>query len=278
MSKILVIGANGTVGTELVKLLNNSGEQVLAATSKKEAGPGQVHFNVQTKEGLENAFKDVSKLYLMSPPGFTNQDELLIPLIDEAKKRGLKKVVLMTAMGANADENSPFRKTEVALEKSGLTYNIIRPNWFMQNFNTFWIQGINSQNKIFLPVGKAKGSFIDARDIALTAFTLLKTNKFDNQDFDLTGPRALDHDEVAKILSNVSGRSIGYQEISPEEMYDGLRGAGVPENYAKFLIVILEYFKLGYAERTTDNVALITGIKPRSIETYAQDYKHSWIK
>ena len=277
MNKILVLGANGTVGTELVKLLNKGGEQVLAATSKKETKPGEVHFNIQTREGLENAFNGVTKLYLMSPPGLTNQDELLIPLINEAKKRGLKKVILMTAMGANADENSPFRKAEIALEKSGLTYNIICPNWFMQNFNTFWIQGINGQNKIFLPVGKAKGSFIDARDIALTAFTLFKTDKFDNRDFDLTGSRALDHDEVGRILSDVSGRTIGYQDITSEEMYDGLRGAGLPENYAKFLIVILEYFKLGYAERTTDNVALITGEKPRTIESYAQDYKSSWL-
>ena len=82
---------------------------------------------------------------------------------------GVRKLVLMTAMGANADEAAPLRKAEVHLIQSGLAYNIIRPNWFMQNFNTFWLHGILNGGTIALPVGQAKGSFIDARDIAAVA-------------------------------------------------------------------------------------------------------------
>ena len=126
---------------------------------------------------------------------------------------GVQKIVLMTAMGANADENAPMRKAEVHLETSGLVYNIIRPNWFMQNFNSFWIQGILEHGKIFLPVGAAKGSFIDARDISAVAARLLSTDDFNQRDFDLTGGVAVDHDAVAAILSKVTGQTITYQDI-----------------------------------------------------------------
>ncbi len=278
MSKVLVIGANGTVGTELVKLLKAKGQSVAEATSKNEIKQGQVHLNILSQEGIESAFENVDRVFLLSPPGYTNQDKLLSPLIEMAKKKKVKKVVLMTAMGANAIDTAPLRIAEIQLEKSGLSYNIIRPNWFMQNFNSYWIQGINSDGKIYLPVAKAKGSFIDARDIAAVAAELLLSEKFSNKDYDLTGSDVIDHNQVADILSAATGRKISYQEIEPAAMKAGLLGAGLPKDYVEFMLVILDFFKQGYAERTTDAIEKIIGRKPISFKKYAEDYKSAWLK
>lgn len=276
MPRILVLGANGTVGSELSRLLAAQGETVVKTTSRAPTAPDQVQLDLRNHEGLRTAFNGVDRAFFLSPPGYTNQDVLLTPLIDEAKARGLKKVVLMSAMGANADENAPLRKAERHLEASGLAYNIIRPNWFMQNFNTFWLQGIRSAGQIFLPVGSAKGSFIDARDIAAVAARLLTSDTFANRDFDLTGSLALDHNEVAAILTQASGKPIGFTDIPPDAMLTALKEAGLPQDYAEFLLVILGYFKAGYAERTTDHVQEITGQAPRTVAQYASDYKASW--
>jgi len=276
MSRILVIGASGTVGSELARLLAAQGESVLKATSRGPTAADQVQFDAVTRAGLHEAFSGVDRAFLLSPPGHANQHELLVPLIDEARARGLKKVVLMSAMGANADDSAPLRQAEKRLEATGLAYNIIRPNWFMQNFNTFWIQGILQQGKILLPVGTAKGSFIDARDIAAVAARLLTSDEFSNRDFDLTGPVALDHDAVAAILSRETGRAIAFQDIPPAAMLDGLLTAGLPRPYAEFLLLILGFFKAGYSERTTDAVAQILGRAPGSFEQYAKDYRAAW--
>ena len=276
MSNILVVGASGTVGSELARLLAAQGESVVNVTSREPTAANQVQVDLVSRTGLHEAFEGAGRAFLLSPPGHANQDELLAPLIDEARARGLKKVVLMSAMGANADDNAPMRKAEKRLEASGLPYNIIRPNWFMQNFNTFWIQGILQQGKIFLPVGTAKGSFIDARDIAAVAAKLLTSDAFANRDFDLTGPAALDHDTVGAILSRETGRTITFQDIPPAAMLDGLLTAGIPRPYAEFLIVILGFFKAGYAERTTDAVAQILGRAPGAFEQYAKDYRAAW--
>lgn len=277
MSTILVIGSSGTVGAELSRLLAQAGHDVRRATSREAREPGQVQLDLASGRGLATAFDGVHKAFLLAPPGHTNQDVLLKPLIDTARERGLQKVVLMSAMGANADDNAPLRKAELQLERSGLPYNVIRPNWFMQNFNTFWLQGILQQGKILLPVGQAKGSFIDARDIAAVAASLLTRDDLSNRDFDLTGSDVLDHDQVADLLSRETGKAISYQEIPPEALRAGLLQAGLPADYADFLLIILGYFKAGYAERSTDAVATITGRAPRRFAEYARDYRSAWL-
>ncbi|MFO1191932.1 MAG: NAD(P)H-binding protein [Rhodoferax sp.] len=277
MSRILVVGASGTVGSELVRLLQARGHAVAEATSRAPTRSGQVALDVVAGTGVDAAFAGVERAFLLAPPGYTNQDELLRPLIDAARRSGLRRVLLMTAMGADADEAAPLRKAERHLEQSGVPFNILRPNWFMQNFNTFWLHGILNGGTIALPVGQARGSFIDARDIAATAAALLSGDGLANQAFDLTGAQALDHDQVAAILSRVTGRAIRFQDIAPDAMRAGLVGAGVPPNYADFLVMILGYFKAGYSERTTDAVQQITGAAPRSFEAYAADYRSSWL-
>ena len=276
---ILVVGASGTVGSEVIKLLKSQGLRTRATTSKKVKDSSELmHLNLVTGEGISKAFEGVDRAFFLSPPGYANQHALLSPLIQEAKRRGLKKVVLMTAMGANANDAAPFRRAELELEKSGLKYNIIRPNWFMQNFHTFWIQGIQEFSKILLPAGTAKVSFIDARDIAATAVALLTSDKFDGQDFDLTGPEAVDHSEVASALSRVAERKILYQEISADEFLSALITAGLPKDYAEFLVLIMGFLREGYSARKTTHVKDITGRAPRSLEQYANDYKLNFTK
>jgi uncharacterized protein YbjT (DUF2867 family) len=209
MKTYLVVGASGTVGSSVIKLLTDQGAAVRAVTSKRERAGREgavewVHADLATGEGGSAAFEGVQRALLLSPPGYANHYAILRPLIDEAVRRKLEKVVLMSAMGADAVDTSPLRRAEVALEKSGLPYNIVRPNWFMQNFNTFWIQGINEHGKILLPAGRAKASFIDTRDVADVIVRLLTSDDQNGRAFNLTGAQALDHDEVAAILSRAT--------------------------------------------------------------------------
>ncbi len=276
MTTTLIVGASGTVGSELARQLAAAGHTVRRATSRAPTAPDQVQLDLVTHQGLAHAFEGVDRAFLLAPPGHTNQHELLGPLVEQARAQRLDKLVLMTAMGADADPTAPLRRVELQLEASGLPFNVIRPNWFMQNFHTFWLAGIREQGTIFLPTGTAKGSFIDARDIAAVAATLLGGHAHDGTAFDLTGARALDHDEAAAILSRAAGRAIRYQDIPPEAMLAGLKGAGLPPAYAEFLVTILGYFKAGYAERVTDAVPRITGRAPIAFETYAQDHCAHW--
>ena len=184
----------------------------------------------------------------------------------------------MTAMGANANEASPFRRAEVELEKSGLDFNIIRPNWFFQNFATFWVQGINEAGRILLPAGKAKVSFIDSRDIAAVAAKLIVSDAFNGEALDLTGPEAIDHAQVAQAIAKAAGRPVTYQETSSEDLKRGLLSAGAPEDYANFLVTIMGFLREGYAAPVTSNVERVTGKKARGLIDYVNDFKVVWQK
>lgn len=274
--KILVVGASGTVGTELVRLLKADGYSVRATTSQKPRHSDQVQVNLATQEGISSAFDGVDKAFLISPPGYSDQNAILSPLIQEAKRHNLKKVVLMTALGVNHNEQSPFRRAEIELENSGLKFNVIRPNWFFQNFNTFWIQGIREQNQIALPAGPSKTSFIDSRDISAVAAKLLTSNQFDQQAFDLTGSESLDHNQIARVLSAVSGREIAYVNIQPEVLHRRLVDSGVNEDYANLMLALFGFMREGYNSNPTKDVKTVLEREPLTLNQYAEDYKGSW--
>ena len=82
---------------------------------------------------------------------------------------------------------------------------------------------------------------------------------------------------MAAILSHETGLNISYQDIEPPAMPNALLEAQLPRAYAELPILILGYFKAGYAERTTDAVKTITGNAPRSFEQYAKDFRSAWV-
>jgi uncharacterized protein YbjT (DUF2867 family) len=282
MGKHLIVGASGTVGSGIVKALIQRGEAVRGLTSNRERVGSRnrvewVHADLATGAGVAAAFEGVDRAFIFAPPGYVPQSTVLAPLIREARQHELDKVVLMTALGADADQSTPLRQAEIELERSGLAWNIVRPNWFMQNFGGNWAHAINQHGKIMLPAGTAKVSFIDTRDISEVAARLLASDDLNQRAFDLTGAEALDHAEVAAILSRASGRAIGYQDIEPEAMRQGLLAAGLPTAYADFLILILGFLKAGYNARTTDEVRRLIGREPIPFERYAEDHRRAWV-
>ncbi|MGE0632968.1 MAG: NmrA family NAD(P)-binding protein [Pseudobdellovibrionaceae bacterium] len=276
---VLIVGASGTVGSNLVQILKAQGHQITATTSKeasqKQDGVWQVRVNLATGEGLKNAFDGIQRVFILSPAGYADQYAMMSPLIQEAKRRGVEKVVLMTAMGANAVDTAPMRRAEIELEKSGLNYNIIRPNWFLQNFNSFWLHGV-LQGQLALPAGNAKTSFVDTRDVSEVVAKLLIEDKFNNQDLDLTGAESVTHEEVADMISSVTGKKVVYSDLDPAILKKTLLSFGLKEDYVDFMLLIFGFLKEGYNARLTDSVEKVLGRKPRTLREYTIDYKNSW--
>lgn len=281
--KVFVYGANGSIGSKVVEGLLEKGHEVYAGSRHPEKGRKAANLNwvfadAQKPEEGVSILEKVDAAFFISPPGLTNQYAILSPWIAKAKSVKLGKFVLNTAMGVeHAPPEAPFRKVELELESSGLKYNIIRPNWFMQNFQTYWIGGILKDKKIYFPGGDAKVSFINVNDIAATAITLLTTNANDNKAFALTGKEAINHAEVAAKLSSATGLSISYVDITPEDFKKSLLGAGLPEDYADFMNYIAASLKQGNASPIVDSVKQITGKDPISFDQYAKENKQAWL-
>ncbi|UDQ89714.1 SDR family oxidoreductase [Xanthobacter autotrophicus] len=269
--QILVFAANGNVGQPLVQALLAKGEQVKAAsrTGKAVGGAQGVAIDMDDPSTFATAFAGVDRLFLLAPTGSLDITGRLLPVIEAAAARKVK-VVLMTALGVDADDAIPYRQVELALERSGTPFVILRPNWFADNFHTFWKAGID-HGVIALPAAEGKTSFIDARDIAESAAAALSTDRFDGRAFNLTGPEALTYGEAAAILSSVTGKPIAYTAVSDDAFVGILTGAGVPEPYARFLATLFHPVREGRTARVNDDVETLTGHAPRTLSTYAQD-------
>lgn len=270
--KILVLGANGNVGRPLVQALLAKGERVKAASRSGAAVAGAegVVFDYADTRTHAAAFADVDRAYVMLPAGYVQARELLLPVVQGLAACGIK-IVFQSAIGVDADDNIPYRQVELAIIASGAPHVILRPNWFADNFHTYWKAGIQ-HGQIQVPAGEGKTSFIDVRDIAASAAAALSTDRFDGQAFNLTGPEALSYAQAAEVLSRVLGKTIRYTAIDDASFVQQLTAVGVPVEYASFLTGIFYPVREGWTAAVTDAVEVLSGQEPRGVEEYARDH------
>lgn len=271
--KILVTGATGNVGTVLVRDLVASGEKVKAASrgGTPVAGAEAVRFDQGDPSTYAAAFDDVDRAYFVVPNGYHDITGYLFPLIRAAAERKVK-VVLQSALGADASEDTPYRQAELFLERGGTPFAVIRPTFFSDNFHLHWIHSIKAQGMIAVPAEDGKTGFIDVRDIAASAAAALRSDRFNGKAFNLTGPAALTYHDAADILSKASGTPIRYQPIDDQTFIGHMTSAGVPADDAAFLASIYYPVRRGWVGVVTGDVETLTGKVPRSLQTYAADH------
>ena len=270
--KILVLGANGNVGRALVEQLVAQGESVRAASRNGQAPAGAegVVFDHTDPSTHAAALDGVDRAFLMLPTGHVNVAEVLLPLVRALADRRIK-VVFQSVLGVDADDQIPYRQVELALIASGTPHVILRPNWFADNFHTFWLSGVQ-QGVIAVPAGEGRSSFIDTRDIAASAAAALTNPAFEGQAFNLTGPQALGYADAAALISEALGRPVRYAAVSDDDFVQGLVGAGVPAVYAGFLASIFYPVREGWTAGVSDAVQTLTGRAPRSLAQYVADH------
>jgi uncharacterized protein YbjT (DUF2867 family) len=269
--KILVVGANGTVGTNLVPALLRKGEKVVAGSREGRAAAGAeaVRLDLSDASTLPAALKGVDRIYALSPAGYVDQPGMLLPLIETAARQGAK-VVLQTATGVDADDDIPFRQVELALERTGTPFVILRPNWFADNFATYWGEQVK-RGEIRVPAGEGKSSFIDTRDIAAAAVGALTSSVHDGKAFNLTGPAAYSYTEAAAMLTKALGRSIGYRSVDGATFKREMVAGGLSQEYADVLAMIFYPVSQGWTAGVTDAVETLSGKAPRSLQSSIND-------
>ncbi len=285
---ILVTGATGTLGSEVVKQLSSKAEQDVTvkavARSANDSTFGNfgrvllVQVDNNKPDTLSPAFKGVDKLFLLTPFQ-SNMVDLTSNLVNEAKNAGVKYIVKQSVLGADAEPGiTPGRlhkQAEKIVEESGIPFTFLRPNFFMQNFITFYSHFIKTQGAFYVPAGDAKVSFVDVRDIAAVAVQALSKNgggKHTGKAYDITGGEALSYGQAAEILSKEVGKKVNYVNVSDEDARKGMKDMGVDEWTINSMIELFEITRAGYVSDISPAVEQVTGNKPITFSQFARDY------
>ena len=277
--KILVTGASGNVGRYVVKELLKKGEKVVAAGIDKEElremfgeSVAAVYLDFTNKNTYTKALEEVDRVFLMRPPHLGKPEDLY-PFIDAMKSHNIKLVSFLSLMGVENNTIPPHHKIEKYIEKIGIPYAHIRPGFFMQNVSGIHSVEIRESDKIFVPAGNSKTSFIDAADIGLSIASVLSDpEKYKNTAHTITGPDSLDYYEVADILSKVTGRNIKYSKpgfLKYRAHY--IKKRGLEKGYVNVTVALYFMTRMGTAKMVTNEFFELTGKKPRTFMEFAKD-------
>jgi uncharacterized protein YbjT (DUF2867 family) len=273
--RFLIVGGTGLVGGAIRAGLSKRGADVRVTSRRpitsKLSDAEWISCDVCAPLPAQ-MFAGIHRAFLMAPTGHADQYSILSPLLRAARRAGVERVVLMTAQGVDSSDEIPFRKAELELRGAGIDFAIIRPAWFMQNFHTFWGEGIRSRGRIEVPGGNGKLVFVDTRDVAAVAEALLIADSIENREIDVTGQEALDHAQAAAILSQATGRKIEYEDVDPGRFLRNLIANGIAPDYAALIGAMFEEVRAGGTIRTTDHVRRLTGHPPRSLSSYGRDH------
>ena len=274
---IMVTGASGTVGSQVVKQLSAAGAKFRVMFrdkgDKAPAGAEVAIADFSDRAALRAAMRGAERVFLLCPP-MPNLAELEGNAIEAAKASGVKHIVKLSVIGAAEAAHTfakPHHEVEKKLRKSSIGWTLLRCNGFMQNFLQF-ADTIKSQNAFYSAGEKAKASWVDVRDIAALAAKALTTAGHEGQAYEVTGPEALGYGDVAKTFSSVLGRQIRYIAITPEQQREAMIKGGVPQFAVEGVLDLGRYYDAGKAERVSPDVERVTGRKAISFEQFVRDF------
>lgn len=258
---VLVIAANGKTGRRVVPLLEERGVNVRRGS--RSSSPA---FDWAGRDTWPEAMRGMDAVYVVYQPDLAvpQAPDDIRALVEVAKQQGVRKLVLLSGRGV--------REAEVAeriVADSGLDWTFVRAAWFSQNFSEGDFAHMTQAGVIALPMGDAVEPIIDVDDIAEVVVAALTDTRHNGEAYDLSGPEALTHDQIAEELSRAAGREVRYQPISLDEFRDHLGAAQVPGDYIDLLAYLFEVTVSGVNAQPTADVERVLGRPAKSFREFA---------
>ncbi|MFF4036820.1 NAD(P)H-binding protein [Streptomyces sp. NPDC001816] len=268
----LVIGATGTTGSRTAAGLIAAGHRVRAASRRATRIPGAqpVRFDWYDPTTFHDALTGTERVYLVPPVGDPDPAAVMLPFLRRARTAGVHRAVLLSS-SAIPEGGPGAGMVHRALPGLFDQWAVLRPSWFMQNFTGTHAHAhsIRADGVILTAAGTGRVGFVDADDIAAVAVRALTDSRAPDADLVLTGPEALSHDDVARVLTEVTGRSVTHRHLTYHQMRDRL-AASMPLEFAAMLAGMERAIAQGAEDRTTETVRRLTGRPPHSFREVAE--------
>ncbi|MFJ9558952.1 NAD(P)H-binding protein [Streptomyces fuscichromogenes] len=277
---ILVTGATGTIGSDVVRQLAGRGAKVRALTrdparARMGTGVEVVRGDYGDPASLDAALAGVTAVFLLRPPGpDEGQDAALVAA---ARNAGAERVVKLSAIATGDPDTGPSGSWHVAGERavrdSGLAWTVLRPSSFASNTLT-WLPALRAGEPVPNMTGDGASGVIDPRDIAAVAVRALLDDGHAGRTYTLTGPEAISVPGQAAVLAEVLHRPVPIRDLSPDQSRDFLRTAwGMDETRAESALTGLAFVRAGGNAVLTEDVTEVLGRPPRTFRAWAVDHE-----
>ena len=288
---LLITGPTGNVGAELVDILDRQSTESPWRVASRHPATLRTGLGCDAAEVLGLDFFDrstwgaalagVQRLFLLFPlPGNRAARNVIIPFLQAAQDAGCRHVVYVSVFGADRARFIPHFKVEAALRSSSMTWTVLRCSFFMQNLHRqISTHGVDivERAELFIPAGRGRTTFIDARDAAaVAAQALLHPHQHRNVVHHLTGSAALTMAEVADALTGALGYPVTYTHPGLIAFARRLRGREVGWDTIGFMSAVYTLTRLGQNQPVTDEVARLLGRPPRTLEEFLHDTAWRW--
>ncbi len=255
---IVVLGGTGTVGSRVAELLHVREESVRAVGRHTEPA-----FDWRERDSWDATLADASHVYLLLP----DDTELPDGFLERVRAAGVRRVVLHSDRGVDVMGVERLQSAEREVRESGLEWTIIRPDWFAQNFETFFRDAVVS-GRLCVPVGETTQGFVDAGDIAAVAVEALTTDRYVGQVLELTGPEALSFRQAVDVIGASIGREISF-DGTPEAYRAEMTAAGLPAEVVEGMISSFGQLVARGDTAPSGVVESVLGRPARSLADYA---------
>ncbi|MEU6087228.1 NAD(P)H-binding protein [Streptomyces sp. NPDC047085] len=281
---ILVTGATGTTGSEVVRQLAARGEKVRALTRDPAravvpSGVEVVRGDYLDADALERAMSGVTAAYLVGAPDPEARHDLA--LVAAARAAGVPRLVLLSAIATGDPDVGPFGMWHVpgeeALKESGAEWTVLRPSSFASN-TLGWAPAVAAGEPVPNMTGTGAQGVIDPRDVSEVAALALTDGRCAGRTYTLTGPEAITVPDQAAVLTSLLGRPVATRDLSPAETLDHLRTAwGLDEAGAEGVLTANTYIRAGRNALVTEDVPELLGRPARAFREWAEDHKGAFL-
>ena len=271
---IVVAGATGTVGSQVLRALSGAGIAT-RALSRKGTGPHVegatwVAADLSDADALEELLEGTSAAFLSCATG-PDQARLESNFIAAAERAGVRRIVKLSGADAYPQSVSDYRRAnglvEQRLLESDLDFAILRPTSFIQNI-AFAYAGVKKDRRLYDPLAGTSVAWTDVRDIAEVSSVLLQRDTLHRRIYELTGPAPLAYDRIAEMMSAIAGESVTCIAQSDVETYQRLVGAGRSPQGAAEAICHYQATRLKTVPFVSGWTEILTGKPARSMEGF----------
>ncbi|MEI9920814.1 MAG: SDR family oxidoreductase [Bacteroidota bacterium] len=282
MSTILVTGATGHFGKAAIESLAKKGVEAFALV-RSEAKAGDlknVRFgDYDNYESLVKAFKGIDKLLFVSSSDVVARVQQHENVVKAAKAAGVKHVVYTSFLAKNEGPTSPIAmitdshlKTEKWLKESGIAYTILKNVIYADYIPVTLGDKVLETGTIYAPAGDGKTAYVLRSEMAEIAANILTSEGHEGKSYKITNEKAWSYDDIAKIISEATGKNIKYVSPTPEEYSKTLEGFGIPALVVKVITGFEVAKAQGEFDITDNTVEKLLGRKPTSVESYLKEY------